>query len=76
MDTLERAVSNKHYIAGERFSAADIYVGSHIGWGLSFGSIENRPAFSEYWSRLSEREAYKRATSLDDAAMKELDQKR
>lgn len=68
MDTLETAASGR-FIAGERFSAADVYVGSHIGWGLRFGSIENRPAFSDYWARVSNREAHKRATALDDAAM-------
>ena len=67
INTLEKAVSDNPYIAGEHFSAADVYVGSHVGWGLSFGNIDKRPAFIEYWSRLSEREAYKRATELDDA---------
>ena len=68
MDTLEKAVS-RPFVAGDRFSAADVYVGAHIGWGMQFGSIENRPAFADYWARLSEREAYKRASALDDAAM-------
>ena len=68
MDALERAVGRAGYVAGERFSAADVYVGSHIGWGLRFGSIEKRPAFDEYWSRVSDRDAYRRANELDDAA--------
>jgi glutathione S-transferase len=69
MDTLEKAVSGRAYIAGDRFSAADVYVGSHINYGLQFGSIEKRPSFAEYWSRVSDREAYRRATALDDAAL-------
>jgi len=69
MDTLERAVAGASYIAGERFSAADVYCGSHIGMGLRFGSIESRPAFAEYWERVSDRDAYRRATELDDALM-------
>ncbi len=69
MDTLERAVSGDGYIAGENFSAADVYCGSHIGWGLQFGSIENRPGFAEYWQRVSDRDAYRRANELDDASM-------
>ncbi|MFQ5971835.1 MAG: glutathione S-transferase family protein [Alphaproteobacteria bacterium] len=69
MDTLERAIALGGYIAGERFSAADVYVGSHIGWGLEFGSIERRPGFAEYWSRVSDRDAYRRASELDDAAI-------
>jgi glutathione S-transferase len=71
MDALEIAVKDKAYIAGDRFSAADVYVGSQIGWGLRFGSIEPRPAFAAYWAGLAERPALKRAAALDDAAMPE-----
>ena len=71
MGTLEKAVSAASpYIAGSRFTAADVYVGSHIGWGLAFGSIEKRQAFVDYFGRLAERDAYKRATALDDEAAK------
>jgi glutathione S-transferase len=69
MNTLEKAVKGKRYIAGDRFSAADVYVGAHIGWGLQFGSIEKRPAFADYYKRVSDRPAARRATELDDAAM-------
>ena len=67
MDALEGAVSGGDYVAGERFSAADVYVGSHIGWGLQMQSIEKRPAFEEYWARLSGRDAYRKALEMDDA---------
>jgi glutathione S-transferase len=69
MDTLERAVSARPYVAGDSFTGADVYIGSHIGWGLQFGSIEKRKAFEDYWGRLKDRPAYLRATELDDAAM-------
>ncbi|CAN7414472.1 glutathione S-transferase family protein [Rhizobium sp. LjRoot30] len=69
METLEAAVSASPYIAGDHFSAADVYVGSHIGWGLGFGTIEKRPAFLDYWGRVSSREACKRANAIDDAQM-------
>ena len=65
IDTLERAVAENPYIAGERFSAADVYVGSHVGWGMIMGSLEKRPAFSDYWARVSDRDAYRRADALD-----------
>ena len=65
--TLESAVDGREYIAGDQFSAADVYVGSHIGWGMQFGSLEKRPAFERYASRLAERPAAKRAKALDDA---------
>ncbi len=69
MDTLEYAVNRNDYITGQQFSAADIYVGSHIGWGLQFGTIDERPGFAEYWARISDRNAHRRATELDDASM-------
>jgi glutathione S-transferase len=69
MDALESAVGKSSYIAGERFSAADVYVGSHIGWGMQFGSIEQRPAFTDYYARVSGRPARVRAEALDNEAM-------
>jgi glutathione S-transferase len=69
MDTLEKAIAGRDFIAGERFSAADVYLGSHIGWGLQFGSIEKRPGFAQYHARVTDRDAYRRANALDDAAM-------
>ena len=69
IDTLEKAVEGREFIAGDAFSAADVYVGSQIGWGLQFKTIEARPAFEKYWAGISERPALKRANELDNAAM-------
>jgi glutathione S-transferase len=69
MKTLEDAVSTSNYLVGDEFSAADLYVGSHIGFGLMFGTIEKRPAFERYWQRITARPAYVRARQLDDALM-------
>ena len=69
IDTLERAVAGREFIAGDRFTAADVYVGSQIGWGLLFGTIEKRAAFTEYVGRLQARPAAQRASALDDAAI-------
>jgi glutathione S-transferase len=67
LDILESAVTNRAFIAGDQFTAADVYVGSQIGFGLMFGSIEKRPAFETYFRALSARPAYCRAAALDDA---------
>ncbi len=72
MDALEFALRSNSYIAGEKFSAADVYVGSQIGWGLQFGSIEKRPAFEQYFGRIALRDAYQRAVGKDDAAAAEM----
>lgn len=67
IDALETAVSGNEWICGDQFTAADVYVGSQIDWGLSFKSIPTRPAFEFYAARLRERPAYKRQKEIDGA---------
>jgi glutathione S-transferase len=67
MAVLEQAVSAAEYLVGDTFTAADLYVGAQIGFGLMFGTIEKRPAFLQYWQRLSARPAAVRAREKDDA---------
>ncbi len=67
LDTLEAAVSQGDYLLGDRFSAADIYLGAQIGWGMAFGTIEKRAAFERYSARLSARPAAVRANEIDNA---------
>jgi glutathione S-transferase len=69
MDALERAVAGRKYIAGDRFSAADVYVGSQIDWGLLFKSMPDRPAFHDYVGPLRERAGYISAKETDRALM-------
>lgn len=69
LDAMETALRDKDYVAGGRFSAADVFFGSHIGWGLRFGTIEKRPAFERYWERISARPAAVRAREIDDALL-------
>ena len=64
VDTLAKAVKGRRYIAGDQFSAADIYVGSHIGWGMEFGTLEKRPEFEAYWAGLKDRPAHQRVAEL------------
>lgn len=60
VETLAAAVAGRPYIAGDAFSAADVYVGSHIGWGMQFGTLPRRPEFEAYWAGLRERPAHRR----------------
>jgi len=69
LDTLEAAVATGPYLLGDSFSAADVYIGAQIGFGLRFGSIEPRPAFHTYYERLSSRPAALRAAAIDDALL-------
>jgi glutathione S-transferase len=55
--TLEQAVSASPYLAGDRFTAVDVYTGSQIGWGLMFGTLPDRAALRDYWTRIEGRPA-------------------
>jgi glutathione S-transferase len=72
LDALEGAVTGRAHVAGDRFSAADVYVGSQIDWGLQFGTIPSRPAFEAYVAPLRERAAYQRAKAIDNGLIAEI----
>ncbi|QIL02913.1 glutathione S-transferase family protein [Sphingomonas sinipercae] len=65
MDTLEQAVSGKQFIAGDRFTAADLFVGAMINFMLTFKLLDPRPAFTDYARRMTDRDAYRRASEID-----------
>ena len=67
LDTLEAHLTGRDFVCGARFTAADVYVGSQVDWGLTFGSIPPRPAFVAYAERLQARPAYKAAKGIDAA---------
>ena len=69
VDTLEKAVSAHRYFAGDTFTAADVYAGSQVAWGVQFGSLPKRAAFEDYLARVQERPAYQRANEIDNALM-------
>ena len=74
MDALDGAVSQADYLAGDAFTAADVYLGAQIGWGMHFGTIDRRPAFERYWERIGNRPAAVRAREIDDKLMAERQQ--
>ena len=68
LDTLEGLLGDgRTHVLGTGFSAADVYLGSALGWGMFTGGIEARPAFTAYVGRLRERPAARRASAADDA---------
>jgi len=69
VDNLEAAVTGKRFIANDKYSAADVVVGSQIGFMLMFGLLEPRPAFTAYVASVTDRDAYRRGKQIDaDAA--------
>lgn len=71
VDVLDTLLSSRPYATGERFTAADVYLGSQIGWATMFGMLPKRDSFLAYVERVQSREAYQRASAMDDALVAE-----
>ncbi|ATQ43432.1 glutathione S-transferase family protein [Caulobacter mirabilis] len=67
LGAVEGAVKDRAYLVGDSFSAADLYLASHLSWGMNFGTIERRPAFETYAERHLQRPASRRADEIDNA---------
>ena len=72
MDALETALTDRRYIAGDAFSAADVYLGACLDFGMAFQTIPERSAFTAYVAPLRERQAYKRFKAIEDAHMAQM----
>jgi len=75
MATLEKALAGKTYIAGDRFTAADLFVGAMVNFMLQFNLLEPRPVFTDYAARMTDRDAYRRAKEIDGKLIAEMQQK-
>ena len=69
MNVIEIALTPGPYICGDQFTAADVYVGSHLNWGMGFGGVDKRPLFEEYVSRIISRPASQRADQINEAKL-------
>ncbi len=72
MDTFETLLSNRAFVCGDRFTMADVYVGSQVDWGLAFGSLPKRKVFEDYAARLRDRAAYREAKAIDTRLIEEM----
>lgn len=75
MDTLAGTLASTTWLAGPAFSAADLYVGAQLIWGMQFGTIPKRAEFEDYAARLTQRPAYLAAKAIDMALGAQLAQK-
>jgi len=71
VSVLRAALARGPYLLGERFTAADVVIGSGLRWGMMFKGIPPQPEFLDYTERLAERPALKRAEARDAAFQKE-----
>ena len=68
LDTLAGVLAASPYVAGERFSAADVYLGANLDFDINVTKVvDARPVFVDYLARLNSREARVRAIALDGA---------
>ena len=74
-DAVELALKANPYIAGHRFTAADVYVGAQLGWTSGVGMLPKRDVFDAYLGRVMSRPAAVRARQIDDALIAEAAQK-
>jgi glutathione S-transferase len=71
IDVLDAAVQPGPWLLGERFSAADIMIGSDLHFGLAVLKIvPPRPAITAYVARCAARPAFKRAEAIEAEAAK------
>jgi glutathione S-transferase len=71
---LDELFLRNDYVCGNRFTAADVYMGSQIMFPLQFGMLPERESFLRYRDRLQARPAYKRAAQIDDEAVQQAQQ--
>ena len=72
VSVLDELCSLRDFVCGDRFTAADVYVGSAIMWGTQFGTLPQRDSFSRYSERLKSREQFQRAWAKDDEAQAQM----
>ena len=72
IDTLAAHFADNAFVCGDRFTAADVYVGSQVLWGTQFGTMPQRPELNDYAERLSGREAYRRGKDIDGKLIAEI----
>jgi glutathione S-transferase len=66
ISVLDEALAEGPWILGEKFSAADVMIGSDLFYGMeTFKIVEPKPAFAAYVARCKARPAMQRALAID-----------
>jgi glutathione S-transferase len=66
MDVVARAVTPGPFLMDEKFTAADVIIGSNLRWATAFKLIPERKEFVDYVARFADRPAVKRANAKDE----------
>jgi len=68
LDVLDAALATGPWLLGDRFTAADVMIGSDLHFGVElFKIVEPRPSFEAYIARCKARPAFQRAEAIDAA---------
>jgi glutathione S-transferase len=70
IDVLAKAVTPGPFLMGEKFTAADVVIGSQLRWATIFKLIPERKEFTDYVARFADRPAVKRAQAKDEQLAK------
>jgi len=65
--TLDEALEGRRHLAGEQFTAADLYMAACLGYYMRIGALAPRPSFTAFVNAHMTRPAAQRAMALDDA---------
>jgi glutathione S-transferase len=66
LDVLAKAAAAASpYLLGNKFTAADVIIGSGLRWGTMFKLLPERPEFKGYLAAIAERPALRRVTEKD-----------
>jgi glutathione S-transferase len=64
-DVLDAALSQGPWLLGDRFSAADVMIGSNLNFAVRlFKMVPSRPSFERYIDHCAARPAFQRATAI------------
>jgi glutathione S-transferase len=64
--TAMEGVANGAWLLGEQFTAADVFVGSNLHWGLLWKLFPGEGPIADYIARCAARPALKRALELEE----------
>ena len=69
LEAIELALQQGTYVCGDQFTAADVYLASHLSWGMLFGGVDKRQSFEDYVARATDRPAYRNANQINEERM-------
>lgn len=69
LDTLSAGLKPGPWLLGTQFSAADVLMGSGLGYMMRFGLLPERPEYVDYVARVQARPAFQAANAADAARL-------